>query len=309
MAGLKVGFLAIGSATNSRSMFSGLVVDFPAGNSVAVLQCATTEKSVSLMASLNSFAYDFTLRNRLGGLNLNYFVVAETPTPALNAEGLRRVSEIGMRLGLPNKAFATQWLDYRSTSKSWFRYMALTHHERARLKAINEAICAWYFGLEWADFLTVLEGCDLPQDRLSGALSKSLNPKGFWRIDKDRPPELRHPILSLVAFHDLKRQGLEAFLEQNDGEGWMIPQQLCLSDYGLGHDARAEQPQPVAAILGPRFLDWQLDEDIARSWAECEAHAQLIRRIVPLQYPTDDASSTVLLAAEEEAVYKQGGLF
>lgn len=309
MAGLKVGFLAIGSATNSRSMFSGLVADFPAGNSVAVLQCATTEKSVSLMAALNSFAYDFTLRNRLGGLNLNYFVVAETPTPALNAEGLRRVSEIGMRLGLPNKAFANHWLDYRSTSKSWFRYMALTPHERVRLKAINEAICAWHFGLEWADFLTVLEDCDLPQERLSGALSKSLNPKGFWRIDKDRPPELRHPILSLVAFHDLKRQGLDAFLEQNDGEGWMIPEQLCLREYGLGHDTRAEQPQSVAAILGPRFLDWQLDDDIARSWEECAAHAELIRRIVPLRDPTDKASSTALLAAEEAAVYKQGGLF
>src|SRR5690606_32402335 len=91
VSGLKVGFLAIGSATNSRSMFSGLVSDFPAGNSVAVLQCASSTQSVALMAALNSFAYDFTLRVRLGGLNLNYFVVAETPTPALGADGLRQL--------------------------------------------------------------------------------------------------------------------------------------------------------------------------------------------------------------------------
>ncbi len=77
----------------------------------------------------------------------------------------------------------------------------------------------------------------------------------------------------------------------------------------MGHDERANQAQPVASRLGPRFLDWQRDEDIARSWEECAAHAELIRRIVPLQDPTDEASSTALLAAEETAVYKQGGLF
>jgi hypothetical protein len=309
LSGLKVGFLAIGSATNSRSMFSGLVADFPAGNSVAVLQCSSTEKSVALMAALNSFAYDFTLRNRLGGLNLNYFVVAETPTPALNAEGLQRVSEIGMRLGLPNRAFAEYWLKYRSERRSWFYFMALTAHERARLMAINEALCACYFGLEWADFQTVLEGCDLPQDKLSGGSSKQLNPKGFWRIDKDMLPELRHPVLSLIAFHDLKSKGLDAFLAQNQGEGWMLPEYLRLNEYGLGHDARAKEPQPVATTLGRRFLDWQLDEDVERSWEECAAHAELIRRIVPQPYPADITARAAPHAAEKPATYKTGELF
>lgn len=124
LSGLKVGFLAIGSATNSRSMFSGLVADFPAGNSVAVLQCAGAEQSVALMAALNSFAYDFTLRVRLGGLNLNYFVVAETPTPSLGADGLRTAAELGLRLGLPHKAFAQYWLPHRSSNRSWHSLLA-----------------------------------------------------------------------------------------------------------------------------------------------------------------------------------------
>ena len=309
MSGLKVGFLAIGSATNSRSMFSGLVADFPAGNSVAVLQCTTPEKSVSLMAALNSFAYDFTLRNRLGGLNLNYFVVAETPTPALSAEGLRRVSEIGMRLALPSRAFAEHWIGYKSENTSWYQFMALTDFERARLKAINEALCARYFGLDWGDFLTVLEDCDLPQERLSGANAKQLNPKGFWRIDKDIPPELRHPVLSLIAFHDLNNKGMDAFLAQNEGDGWMIPKELRLSDYGLGHDSRAEEMQPVAAQLGPRFLDWQLATDVERSWKECAAHAALIRRIAPLRYPPDGVIGTGLRASAEVNTETQRGLF
>jgi hypothetical protein len=75
---------------------------------------------------------------------------------------------------------------------------------------------------------------------------------------------------------------------------------LCLADYGLGRDDRSQVHQVVAARLGPRFLASQATQD---------PDAELIRRIVPLQDPTDDASSTALLAAEEEAVYKQGGLF
>jgi hypothetical protein len=264
------------------------------------------------MAALNSFAYDFTLRNRLGGLNLNYFVVAETPTPALDSEGIRIVSELGMRLGLPNKAFANYWLQYKSPTTSWFRYLALTPNERARLKAINEAVCSWYFGLEWDDLQTILDGCDLPVEMLSGGNAKLLNPKGFWRIDKELSPELRHPVLSLLAFSDLKKKGLKAFMSQNSGDGWMLPEQVCLSDFGLGHDERAKAPQPVASRLGPRFLDWQLNDDVERSWQECAAHAALIRRIVPLPDATAvdaDGGDPAATSQEKTVTYKQEGLF
>ncbi len=310
MSGLKIGFLAIGSATNSRSMFSGLVADFPAGNSVAVLQCADARQSVALMAALNSFAYDFTLRVRLGGLNLNYFVVAETPTPALAADDLRTVAEVGLRLGLPHKAFAKHWLPHRSSYRSWHSLLALTQHERARLKAINEAVCAWHFGLSWDEFVAVLEDCDIPQDELGGANAKRLNPKGFWRIDKDLPPEVRHPILSLAAFHDLQQRGIEGFLAQNDGEGWMLPESLRLADLGLGRDQRARELQPVRTKLGARLLDWQIGVDVSRSWDECVAHAALIQQIAPDALGKADKDSNKFSVSEVDLVqYKQGGLF
>jgi hypothetical protein len=94
-------------------------------------------------------------------------------------------------------------------------------------------------------------------------------------------PELRHTVLSLVAFHELKRMGLDAFLALNDGDGWMLPETLRLADYGLGHDERAKQPQPVASALGERFLAWQLEQGVEESWEECRRHAELISRIVP----------------------------
>jgi hypothetical protein len=110
------------------------------------------------------------------------------------------------------------------------------------------------------------------------------DPKGFWRVDKDKDPELRHTVLTLVAFHDLEAKirehggdreaGIAAFLSQNQGEGWMLPETLRLADYGLGHDERAQHHQPVASRLGPRFYDWQLAQTAEESWRECHLHAR-----------------------------------
>lgn len=104
-------------------------------------------------------------------------------------------------------------------------------------------------------------------------------------MDKEKEPELRHTVLSLVAFRELKRLGLEAFLALNDGDGWMLPETLRLADHGLGHDERAKQPQPVASRLGDRFLSWQLEQGVEESWEECRRHAELISRIVPPPAP------------------------
>ena len=289
--GLKAGFLAIGSATNSRSMFSSLIVNFPAGNSVGVLQAMDKNRTIAMMSALNSYAYDFSLRNRLGGLNLNYFVLAETPVPALNEKTLQQVVAIALRLGLPNKRFAEEWLFLRSSAKGWRSLFALTKLERLRLRAINEAMTSFQFGLQWDELHVALDQTDLPSHRLKGEQAKALNPKGFWRTDKDREPELRHTVLSLIAFHDLLENGIDAFMSRNDGEGWMIPETLRLADYGLGHDDRAKEHQPVARRLGPRFYDWQLNEDVERSWQECAAHAELVNRIIPAETTKiDDAT-------------------
>lgn len=134
------------------------------------------------------------------------------------------------------------------------------------------------YGLSDNDIKWVLRDCDLP------AHVPGTEPRGFWRVDKDRDPEVRHTILTLVAFHDLKRiikdnggdraKGIEAFCSMNNGEGWMLPETLRLADYGLGHDERAKKPQPVRERLGPRFFPWQLEATPEESWKECEIHAR-----------------------------------
>jgi hypothetical protein len=92
--------------------------------------------------------------------------------------------------------------------------------------------------------------------------------------------ELRHREISLVAFHELRRIGLDAFLVRNDGDGWTLPETLRLADYGLGQDERAREHQPVASRLGERFLPWQLEQGVGESWEECQQHAEPIEKIL-----------------------------
>ncbi len=269
--GLKLGFMDVGSATNSRSMIAALQYDCPAGNKVPVLSVPRPE---ALLPALCSFPYDFCMRLRLAGLTLNYFIIAETPLPRpdrLPAKAAQVVQRLVMRT-VPQMSPAT--------IKGAQLPAALTDHERTRLRALLNAIIAAAYGLDRELVHWVLADCDIP--RPDAAIG--LNAKGFWRIGKTRPPEQRLTVLSQVAFHDLQEKidanggdvekGIEAFCTQNDGEGWMLPETLRLTDYGLGHDERAQHPQPVRECFGPRFHDWQLAQSPEESWRECHLHAR-----------------------------------
>jgi hypothetical protein len=100
----------------------------------------------------------------------------------------------------------------------------------------------------------------------------------------------------------LQQLGLEAFLNQNNGEGWMLPTTLRLADYGLGHDDRALETQPVAARLGERFYPWQLEGTAEESWEECRRHAENLRRIRAIDAPTPATAKSDHGATNREGV-------
>ncbi|MCA9720176.1 MAG: hypothetical protein KC468_36280, partial [Myxococcales bacterium] len=235
MSGTKLTFMAIGSATNRRSMIAALVRDVPCGNAVPVLQPnSKVIGALSMVASMNSLAFDFGLRAKLGGLNLNYFVISETTlTPPETA--LPPVIAATAKLCLAHLWFAPTWIDldrhsqaFRVPPSAW----ALTPHERLRLRAMLDAIVAALYGLGRDDFAWILKDCDHPAVKLSDSVfCRQLDSKGFWRVDKTDDPELRHTVLSLAAFDDLQSviaatggnrdAGIQAFCDQHDGDGWM----------------------------------------------------------------------------------------
>jgi hypothetical protein len=183
----------------------------------------------------------------------------------------------------------------------------LTPHERLRLRCQLDAIVATLYGLDRNDFAWILKDCDHPVAHLSDrTFCRGLDPRGFWRVDKAQDSEVRHTVLSLAAFDDLgaaiaraggeRDAGIRAFCDQHDGDGWMLPETLCLADLGLtrtvnvgDYDERARTPQPVRSRLGERFLDWQLAQTPEESWAECEQHAKTILTGMPV--PPEERSA------------------
>ena len=287
--GVRTCFMDVTSATNRRTMISAVIPNYPAGNKVPLLR--TNRSPAVLTAALNSTAFDWGIRQRLGGTTLNYFIVEETalPTPA-NTEAA--LSSLGARLSYAGLPFAAQWAAVREHGVGIRPTWAISQHERLRLRAMTDAVVAALYGLGRDDFAWLLRDCDHPANALGDkAFCRTLDPKGFWRIDKDQDPELRHTVLSLAAFDDLQRAiaaagsrdaGIDAWCSQNDGDGWMLPETLCLADLGLtrtvalDYDERAKTPQPVRSRMGERFLDWQLAQTPEESWAECERHAKAL---------------------------------
>lgn len=242
---------------------------------------------------MNSLVFDYLARMKLAGQHVTRFFLSDLPFPRPDDIPLAELGRLVLLLNAIHPLFAVWWRDAAASemlnpddaARAYAR-KALTTCERLRIEVILDAIVAHAYNQNMDSFRWIVRGCDFPAENLRQKdFRKTLEPRGFWRVDKKRHPELRHTVLSLVAFHDLQRMGLQAFLDQNDGEGWMLPKTLRLADYGLGHDDRAKQHQPVAEVLGPRFFDWQLTQSVEESWEECERHAELLEQILPLPKP------------------------
>ena len=308
---IKICFKDISTAIHKRTMMPALVPNLPAVHAAPTLRCGVGVEF--LQAILGSYVFDYIAKFKIGYLHLTYSVISECPLPDKSkVEALSDViGRLVVSLSCVHESFAESWCFWRRVfgARSWRGSWAVSLYERLRIRSVLDALVAHLYGITYQDYKWVLRECDFSEESLCArAFVQNLNPKGFWRVDKEKKPELRQTVLSLIAFHDLQEKGLDVFLAQNDGEGWMIPETLRLADYGLGHDDRAQEYQPVASHLGPRFYDWQLSEDVEQSWQECAAHAELIRRILPLP-ELEQADG----AAETHAPYKtespQGALF
>ena len=277
--GLKLAMMDITSSTNARTMIAAPVADMPCGNKTPLLTPSSLDvaQRIDLIALTTSIPFDWTVRQRLSGTTLNWHIAESLALPNPDALAVGLSAKMSQVL-LSSIHFAGDWLRLSCVVPRPHLH-ACSPHERLRITAMADAVVAITMGFSRSDLQHVLTGCDRPRGDTDGK-----NPKGFWRIDKDIDPELRQTVLTLVAYANLESKiravggncakGIEAFLAQNEGEGWMLPETLRLADYGLGHDERARHPQPVASRLGPRFHDWQLAQSADESWRECHVHAR-----------------------------------
>jgi len=305
----KTVFMDICSATNRRTFYGTLQRAVPCGHSAPTLR-TSGDLTAQLLLTLvsNSLPFDYLLRKRVGGLHLTWNFLSESAAP--RASALKPALLAAASLCLTHERFAPAWGRLIADSAldmpagPWRSHWSLSRHARLRDRAIADAIAAHAFGLDVEDFHLLITGCDYPVDTLrQRGFSQSLDPKGFWRVQKGEDPELRHPILAFLAFKDLQIQGLEAFMMQNDGRGWLIPREVTLASHGLGHGARSKEAQPVAERLGPRFFPWQEAQSEDESWEECDLHARLIQHIESRHAADDSEVTEVSRVAEPAADY------
>ena len=213
--GYKVAFMDVTSATNARTMIATVLSGVPCGNKVPVLQPGSRSNlssCLTLAAVLNSFAYDFVIRRRCGGLTLNWFIIEATPLPRIDDMRVRAFLEIqATRLALVYRMFSGEWLRLRNANlamaeKPWTSHWAITASERLRTRCTIEAVVAELYGLSLEDMQFIL------------TIDES-DPIGFWRVDQDLPVEHRLTSLALKAFEHLKQVGLDEFCQQ----GWELP--------------------------------------------------------------------------------------
>jgi N-6 DNA Methylase len=222
---LKVGFLGVGSATNTRSMIAACLGGYPCGNSVPTIQCPDPRTALVLTACLNSFVFDYLLRMRLVGNNLNYFILQETFLP--DPERLLadpEITEIAARLSFNDNHHAPALRKYLP---EFAISEILSEKERTRLRCLLDALIADLYGLDVQDFEHVLRGCGrhAPTTKTSkpDALEPKLSPRGFWRVDKNKAPETRQTVQTLNAFRALKEFGRSGIGLQTSGAGWKVP--------------------------------------------------------------------------------------
>lgn len=282
----KLAHMRVTSATNTRTAIGSLIPSMPAGDKAPLLCSGSLPQILALCGVFNSLSFDFLTRLRLIGLHLDYHVLEQSVLPNIRrSTAYRAIVELSARLSFVDQLFSADMIRICKGNYASKLRPCLTSAERLRATVVIDAIVAISYSLSLDELVHILRDCDHPVEQIrTRGFTSGLDPKGFWRVDKHRHPEHRQTILTVVAFCDLhamvadaggdREKGIELFVSQNEGEGWMLPEYLRLSDYGLGRDGRARSPQPVAEVLGPRHYDWQLVQTVDEIWRGRHIHAR-----------------------------------
>jgi hypothetical protein len=78
-----IAFKNVTSPTNQRTMIAAFIPYCGVVHSAPVMLTGgdvTTRRTACLLANINSLAYDFVCRQKIGGINLSYFIIEQNPT-------------------------------------------------------------------------------------------------------------------------------------------------------------------------------------------------------------------------------------
>ncbi|MFX1252230.1 MAG: Eco57I restriction-modification methylase domain-containing protein [Promethearchaeota archaeon] len=188
-------FQNITASTNERTFICSIIPHYAVGNSLTLMLTSKTPKLVCcLLANLSSLVFDYVVRQKLGGINLNYFIVEQLPvlppkayTKELQELIVPKVVELVYTSG-DMREFAKS-CGINAPPYSW------NEEKRLHLKAELDAIFAHLYGLTHFDLAYILE---------SFGGGKSL--KGLKKRELGKHGEFRTKRLVIEYYNKLKEK-------------------------------------------------------------------------------------------------------
>ena len=173
------------NATNERTFVGAIVPPFPCGNTLPVLTTGEPTRDATLLAVLSSFVVDRVLRLKMSQNHVNLFYVEELPLPPMSA---------ALEAALASAAARVPAL--------------VDRRERIDLRARMDAAVALAFGLRGDDLAVLVRDCDRPVEALRKPRGREgLDPKGFWRVDRDLEPSQRQTARAVSSCRELEGAG------------------------------------------------------------------------------------------------------
>lgn len=183
----RIALRALSNATNERTAAACLLPDVPCGNSLGVLTERTVTETPLLhlaagAAVLGSLPFDWALRRRLTGTNLNGFVLTDCRFPRLSVATTRELARLALQLCAILPWHRALW--QRAEREGWCcegrESSAPLHDRRARGRALTaiDRLVGRAFGFERSAVAHIVHDA---------------GPRGFARVDRDLPPEQRRP--------------------------------------------------------------------------------------------------------------------
>ncbi len=212
---LKVGFLAVGCATNARTMIASCLSSVACGNSVPVLRfhvekpldsLSPIELQLVLTGFLNSFVFDFVIRRKMAGNNLNYFVLQECPLPKLVDSNIQAFKTIASLVALLNFGHLRFSRELHQIGFKQLPSIIQNSLQSRLLRSYIDVLVAYLYGLNLQDLNLILSDTILH--------SEKINTKSFFRIDRDLEPQERLPALVLRHAAEMETIGVSHFVER-----------------------------------------------------------------------------------------------
>jgi hypothetical protein len=193
--GWLLAFKSVTAATNARTMNASVIPEVGVGNS-AVLLISDLGRPASheglLLALLNSIVFDYLVRQKVGGLNLNYFYVKQVAAPhpdqwdsVVRLRILTRVAALSCTSS-HMYAFWRGLIDEGAIPSDTAFPHGWDEAERAQMRAELDALIALTYGLERNELAFILSpsdamGADYPSETFRVLEESEMSSYGEYR--------------------------------------------------------------------------------------------------------------------------------